>query len=92
MLLFVFVGLLLLRFEDAKLLELLFQLPPRITRSPNFLSPHPTGAYMREKISLRNPQLWACAACPTQDRTDSLTFASGMPPFLASQSFRLKRR
>jgi len=32
MLLFVFVGVLLLRFEARQLLELLFQLPPRTTR------------------------------------------------------------
>jgi len=32
MLLFSFVGLLLLRFEAVKLLELLFQLPPRKPR------------------------------------------------------------
>ncbi len=31
MLLFVFVGLLLLRLDDARLFELLFQLPPRNT-------------------------------------------------------------
>lgn len=33
MLLFSFVGLLLLRLDDAKLLELLFQLPPRNPRN-----------------------------------------------------------
>jgi hypothetical protein len=32
MLLFSLVGLLLLRLDDCKLLEVLFQLPPRITR------------------------------------------------------------
>ena len=47
MLLFSFVGLLLLRLEACKLLELLFQLPPRTprdepargARTPSFLPP-----------------------------------------------------
>ena len=36
MLLFLFVGLLLLRFADRQLIALLFQLPPRITRFEPF--------------------------------------------------------
>lgn len=44
MLLFSFAGLLLFRFDDDKLLELLFQLPPRIPRldEPSIPIPLPT--------------------------------------------------
>ena len=41
MLLFSFAGLLLFRIEDDKLLELLFQLPPRIPRSDEPTIPIP---------------------------------------------------
>jgi len=41
MLLFSFAGLLALRVDDDKLLELLFQLPPRITRADEPTIPIP---------------------------------------------------
>ena len=41
MLLFSFAGLLSFRFDDEKLLELLFQLPPRIPRFDEPLIPIP---------------------------------------------------
>ena len=49
LLLFSLSGLLLLRLDDCKLLELLFQLPPRITRDSTAVCPRRT----RTGFSLR---------------------------------------
>ena len=62
MLLFSFVGLLLLRLDDDKLLELLFQLPPRITRDSPAPCPHRPSTHQALNTSQRKFQLCACSA------------------------------
>jgi hypothetical protein len=80
------------------LLELLFQLPPRITRSPNFLSPHPTGAYMREKISRRNPPTLGVRGMPNPGPHRLANFCKRhasvprKPKFSSQTSLKLSRR
>ena len=70
MLLFRFVGLLLLRCADRQLFALLFQLPPRITRFEpvgrhpksfhDMQSPVPTAARQREGHQCLHPLLQLC--------------------------------
>ena len=84
MLLFSFVGLLLLRFDAARLLELLFQLPPRRPRKDELLLPgHPWGfvlrpaALRRPSTTRRRPTLWAWLVCATHAFTLCVTSAAG---------------
>jgi hypothetical protein len=58
MLLFSFVGLLLLRFEERKLFSVLFQLPPRIARfSDVFYSGAPSGKLSGKNRPAQAPTL-----------------------------------
>ena len=57
MLSFSFVGLLLFRFDDDKLLELLFQLPPRKPREDKTFAPGPPFSCQRLKTARRSPTL-----------------------------------
>jgi len=64
-LLFSFVGVLLLRLEDCRLLSLLFQEPPRRPRDePAVLPPATLTLIQAANTALRKRQLWACAAWP----------------------------
>ena len=70
MLLFSFVGVLLFRLEDCKLLVLLFQLPPRRPREElRFPRPRAPAAYIRRNTAARKRQLCAWAVCAAHART-----------------------
>lgn len=61
MLLFVFDGLLLLRFADRQLLPLLFQLPPRFTRFEPLRPLTPAGLAIRQTRRLHLRQTTSAA-------------------------------
>jgi hypothetical protein len=65
LLLFSFVGLLLLRFDDCRLLSLLFHVPPRSPRFPQpFHCPgNPSPIAYRPSTRRRKPKLCAWLAC-----------------------------
>ena len=84
-LLFSFVGVLLLRFEERRLFSVLFQLPPRIARfSDVFLRRGTRAQCYRESTARRKPQLCACSVCAIHARTDCVTAATGIRPHCAS--------
>ena len=72
MLLFWFVGLLLLRFDNARLPEVLFQFPPGINRdSPAVFCPFIPKQIQPPSTALRKPQLCAWDAWAIHARTEA---------------------
>jgi len=76
MLLFSFDGSLLLRFEEARLLSLLFQEPPRSPRDePGFFYAECRTRFLPPSTAARKRQLSACATWPTHEFTLALISA-----------------
>ena len=97
MLLFSFVGLLLLRLEEARLLELLFHDPPRNPRNePENQSRPPASCRpaltFPANTERRSPSLWAWAAWATHATTLCVTRAARVRRQRTSQSMFLYRR
>ena len=91
MLLFSFVGLLLLRLDEAKLLELLFQLPPRKprdelarwARTPVFLPPGQNRA--AKSVALRMTGMG-------HPRTDALRYPRRLAPAASARGAQPRQK
>ena len=78
LLLFVFVGLFLLRLAERQFLGLLFHEPPRKTR--NAPSAYPLENDTLPNTLLRSPHVSACCACPSQLITLARTLSWSILP------------